>query len=65
MTTSSRAYAASLIGEDSNMTTADAPHNWDDSYAGASPPWDTLLRFAGGKAASRRAQFVAPGSSSS
>jgi len=42
MTTSSRAYAASLIGEDSNMTTADAPHNWDDSYAGASPPWDTL-----------------------
>jgi SAM-dependent methyltransferase len=22
------------------MTTADAAHNWDDSYAGAPPPWD-------------------------
>ena len=27
-------------GENEGMTVADAPHDWDDSYAGPPPPWD-------------------------
>ncbi len=27
-------------GENGDMTAADAPHDWDRSYAGPSPPWD-------------------------
>jgi SAM-dependent methyltransferase len=27
-------------GENEGMTVADAPHEWDDSYAGPPPPWD-------------------------
>jgi SAM-dependent methyltransferase len=27
-------------GENEDMTAADAPHDWDDSYTGSPPPWD-------------------------
>jgi SAM-dependent methyltransferase len=29
-----------MVGENGDMSSADAHHNWDDSYAGARPPWD-------------------------
>ena len=36
----SRSAEVTRGGENEGMTVADAPHEWDDSYAGPPPPWD-------------------------